>query len=282
MPWCLPPAGKIASLPHTVASMYPVHYGYVGVYTDASRQHFPKSIDHDSSFVWGMCSRLHLFSVFTVHAPNERLVVRPSVHCLGASHYGAGARRGPGDDAFQLDPGLFLSWGPARRRKRRGRGAALPSSPFPFPMRLSETAWSLMVLCATTAGLIFMGLKPDDIARWQTEHDGDGSTTKALEAARMTFEDTGHRPSARKVDDLVKLGWVDVEDDTLRARLQAQEVGSTSTSEPRPIARAGINGQRDASSRHPRAQTQNESASAPSESQRRARWLPPPICPTSA
>jgi hypothetical protein len=94
--------------------------------------------------------------------------------------------------------------------------------------KISETMWACMLMCVTLCGLIFMGLKPDSISRLSEEYEaGLIASTEAARAARMTFEDTGHRPSARKVDDLTKLGWIDVEDDSLARRLQQQEVGKT-------------------------------------------------------
>ena len=94
-------------------------------------------------------------------------------------------------------------------------------------MKAPESMWAVLSLCVTTCGLVFMGLKPDSISRFASEEYEAGliASTEAARAARMTFEDTGHRPSARKVDDLTKLGWIDVEDDNLARRLQQQEVG---------------------------------------------------------
>lgn len=92
---------------------------------------------------------------------------------------------------------------------------------------MPESMWAVLALCVTMCGLIFMGLKPDNISRLGEEYEaGLIASTEAARAARMTFEDTGHRPSARKVDDLTKLGWIDFEDDSLARRLQEQEVRS--------------------------------------------------------
>ena len=92
-------------------------------------------------------------------------------------------------------------------------------------MKVPESMWAVLSLCVTMCGLVFMGLKPDGISRLGEEYEaGVFASTEAARAAQMTFEDTGHRPSARKVDFLTKLGWTDVEDDDLATRLQQQEV----------------------------------------------------------
>ena len=92
-------------------------------------------------------------------------------------------------------------------------------------MKVPESMWAVLSLCVTMCGLVFMGLKPDSISRLGESYEaGVIASTEAARAAQMTFEDTGHRPSARKVDFLTKLGWIDVEDDDLARRLQQQEV----------------------------------------------------------
>ena len=93
----------------------------------------------------------------------------------------------------------------------------------------ADSLWAMLFLCVTLCGLVFMGLKPDSISRLSEEYEeGLMVSTQAARSARMTFEDTGHRPSARKVDDLTKLGWIDREDDHLGRRLQEQEDGDWS------------------------------------------------------
>ena len=90
--------------------------------------------------------------------------------------------------------------------------------------------WAGIMLCMCMGGLMGMAVKPDAIARGGSGGEYEAGVAESIEAAaraqRLTFEDAGHQPSQRKVEELGKLGWINREDDGLSRRLQAQEVGN--------------------------------------------------------